>query len=407
MFGKKKRSRIITGLDIGTTKVCAIIGQADDEGKLTILGVGSCPSKGLQRGEITEIQATIDAIVRATNQAMEVAGVQISDIIVGIAGEHLTSRNTTAMVEIRHRTRGIDERDRQRVVQKAIDIPLPDDQAMIHWVPQEFRVNGRSGIRDPIGLSGSNLEVDTHLVMSCVDALNNILKCVKRAGFRQPIVVPQAFASSMSVISPHELDLGTIMIDIGGGTTDVAVSVDGAIRETFEIAIGGDRITRDIAEILSCSLHDAENAKKRVGCALPEMVDRTRTFELPTAGDVTRPKTHTEYLLSEIIEARLEDIFQIVRQNLEQSSFRHRLHAGAVLTGGTALLQGITDVAERILEIKCRRGLPQGLKGFATVVSSPIYSTGVGLVIFGLNSIQSASRQPGFLRRWLDFVFDM
>ena len=407
LLGKNKHSQIITGLDIGTTKVCAIIGQADPEGNLTILGVASCPSKGLQRGEIIEIQPTVDAIIRATNQAMEIAGVQIGDLYVGIAGEHIQSKNTSASIDIRHPRRGIDEKDRRRAVDKAIDIAVPEDQAIINTIVQEFRVNGKPRIRNPIGLSGSNLEVHTHLVLSCVDSLNNILKCVQQAGFRQPQVVLQSLASSMSVISTHELELGNIMIDIGGGTTDVAISVDGAIRETCEIGIAGDRITRDIAEILNCSLNDAENAKKRFGCAIPDMVERGRTFELPMAGDLRRMTTHEEYLLARIIEARLEDIFDVVSQYLAKSAYKNHLHAGIILTGGTALLQGITDVAERILEMKCRTGIPQGLKGFAPVVTSPIYSTGVGLILYGMQVQQQESNyRRGRVRRLLDYLIE-
>jgi len=405
--GKNRRHRILTGLDIGTTKVCAIIGQADAEGNLTILGMGSCPSRGLQCGEISEIQPTIDAICRAVDQATEVANVTVGDVYVGIAGDHIQSMNSNAVVEIRHPARGIDEKDRRRAIQKASEVTLPEDMALIHSIVQEFRINGGRATPNPMGLSGSSLEVYTHLVTSKVDSLNNVIRCVRRAGFRHPQVVLQSLASSMSVVNPHELELGCALIDIGGGTTDVAISVEGAIRASREINLGGDRITRDIAEILPCALNHAENAKKRLGCALPEMVERGRTFQLPAMGDFNRGCTHEEYLLAEIIEARLEDIFQIVRRFIDESGLRDRLHAGAILTGGTSLLQGITDVAERILDMKCRTGAPRGLKGFAPVVSSPIYSTGVGLILYGLHADpQAAGHQRGGARRFLEYVVD-
>ncbi|NQU44724.1 cell division protein FtsA, partial [bacterium] len=382
----------------------AIIGEADSEGKISILGMGSCPSKGLRCGEITELQPTIDAIDRATQRAVEVANVSIGDIYVGIAGDHLQSRNNDAVVEIRHPARGIDEKDRQRVIQKATEISLPADQALVQYVVQEFQINGGKTTPNPIGLSGSNLKVSTHLVTGCVDALQNIMKCVRRAGFAHPNVVLQSLASSMSVIGSHEQELGVVLVDIGGGTTDVAISFDGAVRATGEIAMGGDYITRDIAEVLPCRLNDAENIKKRQGCALPEMVERGRTFQLPSPGNPTELITHDEYNLAEIIESRLEDVFGLVRRFVERSGYRDRLHAGLVLTGGTALLPGITDVAERILEMKCRVGAPQGLKGFTNIVTSPIYSTGVGLIMYGFEQDRQNSRRRSGWRRVLDYL---
>jgi cell division protein FtsA len=402
LFGKSKRRRIITGLDIGTTKVCAIIGQADPDGTLTILGVGSCPSKGLQSGEVIEIQPTVEAIMQACDRAVEVAGVPISEVYVGIAGEHIVSQNTRAMVEIRHPMRGIDEKDINRVVQKAMEISVPDKQMIIHSVVQEFQVNGHRTKR-PITLSASNMEVGMHVVLSDVDVLSNVVKCVRKVGLRNPTIVLQSLASSMSVVTAKERNLGVLLVDIGGGTTDLAIFKDDAIRATGEVAMAGDRITRDVAEVLGCAPSDAENVKKRYGSARPELVERGRTFEVPMAGDVTRMATHEEYHLAEIIEARLEEIFQFVKRDLVEASYDSiQLRAGAVLTGGTALIPGITEVAERILEMPCRLGVPRNMKGFATVVSSPIYSTGVGLVRYGMDDGQPIVQRRGRVRRALD-----
>ncbi len=389
LFGKSRHNRIITGLDIGTTKVCVIIGEVGDDGHINVLGMGTCPSKGLRCGEIIDVQPTVNAIAQATRRAVEVANVQIDELYVGIAGEHIRSKNTSAMVEIRHPARGIDEKDRRRAVEKAEhNVAIPEDLALIHRVIQEFRVNGGNPTANPIGLSGSNLEVSAHMVMSGADAVRNIIRCVKRAGLPQPTIVLQSLASSMSVITPTERELGTCLVDIGGGTTDVAISVAGAIRYTTEVPIGGDHITRDVAQILNCSMADAENAKKRYGCALPQMVERGRTFELPSAGDSHDLIRHEEYLLAEVIEARLEDIFTIIREKIERAGYGDHLHGGVVLTGGTSLLQGITDVAERLLETKCRRGQPRNLKGLTTVVGSPIYATGIGLILYGAEGEQ-------------------
>lgn len=406
MFKKRLSHRIITGLDIGTTKVCAIIGKADEEGKLTVLGMGSCPSKGLKRGEITEISPTVDAINHATQRAIEIANVTIDDIYVGIAGGHILSVNQQACVDIRRPARGIDEKDRERAMQKAIaGLNLGHNQTLIHKIVQEFRINEGQPTHNPIGLSGSSLKVNLHLVASCEDQLQNITRSVRKAGFRrQPHIVLQSLASSMSVMTTHEQELGVILIDIGGGTTDLAIFADGAVRATGEVAIGGDMITRDVAEVLSCRLNDAENIKKRSGCAFPDMVDRDRTFQLPRLNDPSELEHHDEHKLAEIIECRLEDIFESVRDFIEQSGFKDKLHAGAILTGGTALLPGITDVAGRVLELKTRSGKPQGLKGCGHSVESPIYATGVGLILYGLETQRRTQRAKGGVRRILDYL---
>jgi cell division protein FtsA len=404
LFGKSQHNRIITGLDIGTTKVCAIIGQADAEGGLSILGMGSCPSKGLRCGEITEIQPTIDAIDRATQRALDVANVPIDEVYVGIAGDHIRSHNNEAVVEIRHPARGIDERDRERVIQKATSIQLPDNQALVQHVVQEFRINEGKRTFNPIGLSGASLKVYTHLVTGCVDSLQNIIKCVRRAGYSHPHIVLQSLASSMSVVSQSEMELGAVLVDIGGGTTDIAISFDGAIRDTGEISMGGDYITRDIAEVLGCRLIDAENLKKKIGCALPDMVEPARTFEYPLVGKPSEMKTCKESTLAEIIECRVEEIFQKVRHVIDSKGLRDRVHAGVILTGGAALLPGITDVAQRILEMRCRTGHPENLQGMGHCVSSPIYATGVGLILYGMRSDRSHDRRGGSIRRIMRYL---
>lgn len=401
---KTRQKRIITGLDIGTTKVCAIIGQTDAEGKLEILGMGSSPSKGLCAGEITEIQPTVEAIENAIDRAVGVANVPVSDVWVGIAGQHVRSMNRDAVIEIRHPTRGIDEKDRERAIQRAINVSLPDDETLIQHVVQEFRINGTNRTVNPVGLCGSSLQVHAHLVVGGADPLHNIVKSVRRACRCHPHVVLQSLASAMSVLTPSELELGVALVDIGGGTTDVALIFGGAVRATGEIAIGGDYITRDIAEVLSCPPQDAENIKKQIGCALPEMVDRERTFALRSAGDPEEVKMHEEYLLAQVIEARLDDIFERVNRFIEQSGYRDRLHAGLVLTGGTALLPGIVDVAQCMVEKQCRCGSPQGLRGFAHVVSSPIYATGVGLIQYAMEEVQQVSGGRGRWRRFLDYI---
>ncbi|HBF33500.1 TPA: cell division protein FtsA, partial [Candidatus Sumerlaeota bacterium] len=326
MFRKRPSHRIITGLDIGTTKVCAIIGKADEDGKLTILGMGSYPSKGLRRGEITEISPTVDAINRATQRAIEVANVHIDDIYVGIAGGHILSVNQEACVDIRRPARGIDEKDRTRAVEKAAaTLHLDRNQTLIHKVVQEFQINEGQPTHNPIGLSGSSLKAHVHLVAGCEDQLQNIIRCVKKAGFRQsPHIVLQSLASSMSVLTSHEQELGALLIDIGGGTTDLAYFANGTVRWTGEVAMGGDMITRDIMEVLGCRLNDAENVKKKLGCALPDTVDRDATFPLPQLHDPSELSTHKEHTLAEIIECRLEEIFEMALAQVTEAGFKDR-----------------------------------------------------------------------------------
>lgn len=378
--------------------------------------MGSCPSKGLRCGEIVDMDPTVNAIVQAANQASAVAGVPVGEVYVGVAGEHVVGQNARAVVAVRHSARGIDARDRLRAIEKAErSVTVPEDKVVLHSIIQEFRVDGGNPTTNPIGLSGSNLEVSLHVVTVSGNPLHNIIRCVRRAGLRRPDIVLQSLASSMSVSTATEQELGTMLVDIGGGTTDVAIALGGAIRSTADLGIGGDHVTRDIARLLCCSLNDAENAKKRYGNAVPQRIERGRAFSLPSAGDLQEIMTHDEYNLAEIIEARLEEVFEELRQYLDRSGYRDQVHAGTILTGGCSLLPGIADVAERILETKCRRGLPKGLKGLAPVVENPIYSTGIGLILYGMESEKQTYHRKdspssfggiGGVRRLLDYLVE-
>lgn len=406
-IGRSSRSRIITGLDIGTTKVCALIGEVSPDGALAIRGHGTYSSHGLRSGEIVEIQPTVDAIVHATSQAEEVAGVSIGELYVGIAGRHISSANSKAAVPIRSSQRGIDFKDRDRVIQKVRSVPLPEDRTLLHSVVQEFRVNGGEPTRNPVGLSGENLEVWAHLVMSSVNSVNNILRCVERAGLPTPTLVLQSLASTMSAMGHNDNQLGAVLVDIGGGTTDVAISLDGAVRWTGEVPHGGDLITRDIAKVLRCSINDAENVKKRHGCAVPDMVERGKTFEAPVAGDPGKLAVHEEYELAQIVEAALEDdILLEVRRIIDRSELRDRLSAGAIVTGGASLMPNVEDVVGRVLEMPCRRGAPAGVGGCAPVVGNPIYSTAVGLIRYGMSDAEQANSNRLWVRRLADWLVE-
>jgi cell division protein FtsA len=376
----KSRARVIAGLDIGTTKVCAIIGQVDESGALRILGLGSAPSRGMRRGVVTNINQTVEAVAKAYGQAHELARVRPSEVHVGIAGDHISGINLEGMVEVANPEAGIDERDLRRARKKALKLILPQDISILHSFIKEYVVNEQGGITDPIGLFGHRLQVKMHVVTGSTAACNNIFRCVRKARLRTASVVLQSLASSLSVLTSRERELGVALVDIGGGTSDVAIFHGHALQRVSEIAMGGDIITQDIAKNLKTSPHDAENLKTRFGQAVPMDVDADERIELRSPAVGHKRVTHGRRELAEIIEARVEEIFFEIQKQIQTSGCADRIYAGVVLTGGTALLEGIDVVAERILGYPCRIGRPQGLLGMGSAVSSPIYATGVGLI---------------------------
>lgn len=390
------RKRLITGLDIGTTKVCAVIAEASSDGEITILGLGSAPSRGVRRGAVTDIALTVDAIGKALQSAYELARVMPQDLYIGIAGDHVSGINCEAMVEVAHPSVGIDDRDRRNVIDRAMRLTLPPDQEILYKIVREFSVNGNWGIHNPLGLFGSRLEVRMHVITASNAAVNNMLRCVKKAGRKTGGVVLQSIASSLSVLEAKDREMGVVVVDIGGGTTDVAIFADHTLQYTGEVARGGDMITHDVATILRCTPYDAENLKKKFGHANPLDIDADEIVELPGPPGTGRKFQARRRELAEIVEARVEDIFFDVKKVIQRSGQKDRVYAGVVLTGGTALLEGISGVAERILDFPARIGMPRGLRGLGEVVSSPIYSTGVGLVKW------AAEEGPGFQRDgWL------
>lgn len=403
---KRGKRRLIAGLDIGTTKVCAIIAQADSDGTITVLGLGSSPSRGMRRGVVTDINHTVSAIEKAFFNAYELARVRPSEIYVGIAGDHISGLNLEAMVPVAHPNVGIDERDCRNVVNQALKMSMPPDVEVLYHVVREYIVNGNAGIHNPMGLFGSRLEVKLHVVTGSVTAGNNIARCVKKAGLKTSGIVLESVASAHAVLSPRERELGVILIDIGGGTCDLAIFAEGTLQYTAEIAQGGDMITNDIASVLRCSPYDAENLKKKFGHANPGIMDPDEQLDLPSPLKGGRSQTIHRRELAEIIEARVEDIFFQVNNVIQRSGFKDQVYAGVVLTGGTALLDGLPEVAERILEFPTRIGAPQGLCGLSEVVSSPIYSTGIGLIHWALDEGPGYQRENWLIRK-LKEVFDI
>jgi cell division protein FtsA len=385
VLSARRRQRHITGLDIGTTKICAIIGQMTKEGDLTIQGFGSVPSMGLRRGVVIDIDSTVESIQKAVDKAEEMSGVAARDVFVGIAGGHITSENSRGVVEITNPARGVTEADIARVLEKARSVAMPIDREIIHCVPQEYIVDDESGIQNPIGLAGARLEVRCHVVTAAITSAQNIVRCVNQAGFRTADVMLESLASSIAVLDDNQRDLGVLLLDVGGGTTDIAIYTDGAIKFSGVVPFGGDNITHDIATVLKMSRYDAENVKKKCGCAWSADVTADEEFESPGFIDPRRANRSRRFL-AEVIQSRTEEIFKLARQQVERTPYADRLVAGVVLTGGSALMEGITDVAEAIFDLPARVGAPQNLKGMSGVIASPIYSTGVGLVWHGLHA---------------------
>lgn len=382
---RKKRQKIITGLDIGTTKICTILGQLDEDGQLSILGVGSNPSQGLKKGMVIDIEATVDSIQKAVHKAEQMAGLEVKEVFVGIAGGHITSQNSRAVIEVQNPIRGVTESDRQRVLEKARNITIQKDVEIIHAIPQEYVCDQQTGIKNPVGMSCATLEARVHLVLAAVTSASNIVRCINLANLRARDILLESLASSLAILSENEKDLGVLLIDIGGGTSDVAVFTGGSVKFSGVIPLGGDSLTNDIAYGLKISRYDAENVKKKYASALVDSVDPDEVIDVSDVLTNSRQSASRRFLC-EIAEARLEQIFMMAKQMVDASPVRNKIYAGVVLTGGTSLMHGIAELAERIFEMPAKVGLPQGLKGMSGVVSSPIYSTGIGLVLHGLTS---------------------
>ena len=396
---RDKKARLVCGVDIGTTKVCAMIGAVDPNGVINILGYGSAPSRGgMKRGVVININETVQALVKAYQKAVDLAHVQPREVLVGIAGDHICGLNPEGVVEVANPESGIDPRDQNRVREKALKLVLPEDVEIIHEFVKEYIVDEQDGILDPVGLFGHRLQIKMHVVTSSIAAGNNIFRCMSLAGFRTSSVVLQSLASSLAVLSERERELGVVLVDIGGGTTDIAAFHNGTLQHTSEVAMGGDIITQDIAQIFRCTPHDAENLKKRFGHAIPLEVDGDEHIELPSPAPGQRRTSHPRRELAEIIEARVEEIFLHVQKKIQDSGMSDKIYSGVVLTGGAALLEGIDSVAERILGYPCRVGRPQGLQGMGSVLSTPIYATGVGLLRYAVEEGAGFQRDSWWLR---------
>jgi cell division protein FtsA len=395
-------SELVAGLDLGTTKVCAIVGEQVDDG-IDIIGIGSVPSKGMKKGVVVNIEATVQAIRAAIDQAETMAGCQIGTVYAGIAGSHVRGLNKEGVAAIAERE--VSDADVRRVLEQSKAIPLPSDRQVIHVLPQEYIVDDQDGILKPVGMNGVRLEARVHLVTAATTSIQNIIKCAERCSLNVAEVVLQPLASAQAVLSEDEKEIGVALIDIGGGTTDIIVYVAGAAVHTSVIGIGGMNITSDIAAGLRTPTAEAERIKIKYGCASPKMIDPEDTIEVPSVGG-RAPRSLPREVLAGIIEPRVEEIFSAVQHVLNESGYVDMLHAGAVLTGGSTLLDGMAELAEEILGMPVRRAAPMGVGGLADVVKSPAYSTAVGLVKYGAERLrisrieQHMPRLERVDRRW-------
>ena len=376
----KDNKNLIVGLDIGTSKIVAIVAELSPEGAMNVIGLGSQPSRGLKKGVVVNIEATMASIQRVLEEAELMADCQIKDVYTGIAGSHIRCYTSHGMVAIKEKE--VTQADIDRVVETAKAIPIPNDQQILHIVPQSFTIDGQDDVREPLGMSGVRLEVDVHIVTGAVSAVENVTKCIRRCGLDVRDVILQPLASATAVLSDDEKDLGVCLIDIGGGTSDIAVYAGGAIRHTAVIPIAGDQVTNDIAMTLRTPTKEAEELKVRYGCALRQLADPNDIIEVPGVGE-RAPRKLSRPMLAEVIEPRVEELYTLVQAELRRSGFEELLSSGIVLTGGTALLGGMVELAEEVFHLPCRVGSPAYTGGLADVVRSPRYATAVGLVLEG------------------------
>ncbi len=372
---------MIVGLDIGTSKVVAIVGQNTPDGSVEVIGIGSCPSKGLKRGVVVNIETTVQAIQRAIEEAELMAGCEIHSVYAGIAGSHIRSLNSHGIVAVRERE--VVQADIERVIDAAQAVAIPADQKILHILPQEFVIDNQEGIKEPLGMSGVRLEAKVHLVTCAVNAAQNIEKCVKRCGLDVDDIILEQLASSYAVLTDDEKELGVCVVDIGGGTTDMAIFTGGSIRHTAVIPIAGDQVTNDIAMALRTPTQNADEIKIKYACALTQLAGADETIKVPSVGD-RPPRDLSRQALAEVVEPRYEELFTLIQSELRRSGFEDLIAAGIVLTGGTSKMEGAVELAEEIFHMPVRLASPQGVTGLADVVNNPMYSTGVGLLMYGL-----------------------
>ncbi|HIP07310.1 MAG TPA: cell division protein FtsA [Mariprofundaceae bacterium] len=375
-----RENQIIVGLDIGTSKIACIVAEAAADGRIDIVGIGTHPSKGLRRGVVVNIESTVESIRLAIEEAELMADVDIKKVYVGIAGSHIRGYNSHGVVATKNGE--VTEEDVTRVVEAAKAMNIPADQQILHVLPQEYIIDRQDGIREPVGMSGVRLETRVHVITGAVSSAQNIIKCCNRCDLDVADMVLEQIASSESVLSQDEKDIGVLLVDIGGGTTDLAVFIDGAIRHTAVIPVGGDHMTNDLVAGLRTSAREADILKKKYGSCMTSMISAEETVEVPRVGG-RPPQSMPRQVMAQLLEPRMQELFELVREELDRSGYKELVAAGVVLTGGSSLLEGTQELADEIFELPVRIGRPQNIGGLVDVVSSPIYATGVGLIQYG------------------------
>ena len=373
----------VVGLDIGTTKICCIVGEIVESGPqpvIDIVGIGTAPSSGLRKGVVINIDHTVESISKAVEEAELIAGLEIGSVFTGIAGGHIKSFNSNGIVAIKDKE--ITAQDVQRVIDAAKAVAIPLDREVIHIIPQEYVIDDQDGIRDPIGMNGVRLEAKVHIVTGAVSSAQNIIKCANRAGLNVSEICLEPIASAEAVLSQDEKELGVILVDIGGGTSDIAIYREGALVHTGVLAVGGNHITNDIAVGLRTPMNEAERLKIQYGCAMASLVNPEETMEVPGVGG-RKSRVVSRRLLAEIIEPRVEEMFSLIHREVQKSGHLDLLSGGVVITGGTTILEGMPEMAEFIFEMPVKRGTPQNIGGLRDVVNSPKFATAVGLLKYG------------------------
>ena len=374
--------RIMVGLDIGTSKVVAIVAELGLEGEIDIIGIGSHPSKGLKKGVVVNIETTVESIRRAIEEAELMAGCQIEQVYAGIAGSHIRGLNSHGIVAIRDKE--VFQADIERVIDAAQAVAIPADQKVLHVLPQEYVIDDQEGVKEPLGMSGVRLEAKVHLITCAVNAYQNIEKCIKKCGLEVEDIILEQLASGDAVLTEDEKDLGVCLVDIGGGTTDIAIFSEGAIRHTAVIPIAGDQVTNDIAMALRTPTPNAEEIKIKYACALGSLAQENETIKIPSVGDRS-DRDLSRQALAEVVEPRYEELFSLVQAELRRSGFEDLVAAGIVLTGGTSKIEGAIELAEEIFHMPVSLGKPKNVAGLSDIVRNPIYSTAVGLLHYGAN----------------------
>ncbi len=377
-----KKDSLIVGLDIGTTKICAVVGEATPEG-IAIVGIGTHPSDGLRKGVVVNIESTVNSIKRAVEEAELMAGCEINAVYAGIAGGHIEGVNSHGVIAVKNRE--VNQQDIDRVIDAAKAVAIPFDREVIHILPQEYLIDDQGGIQNPLGMSGVRLEAKVHIVTGAVTSAQNIVKCCQRAGLDVCDIVLESLASAEAVLNPQERRLGVALVDFGGGTSDLAIFSDHSIRHSSVLSLGGNNLTNDIAVGLRTPVEEAEKIKQRYGCALTAMIQKDETIQVPSVGG-GKPKVLSRNILGEILEPRVEEICSLLQRELLRSGYSDLVASGLVITGGSSLLPGLPELAEQVFNLPVRTGLPTDIRGLADVVRNPMYATGVGLVLHGANT---------------------